>query len=57
MDPLTLVIILAILLFIGGGYGYHRYNGWAFGSPDLIGLLVFIVVILLIVKLIQSMRK
>lgn len=45
---ITVLLIIIILLLLGGG---RAYIGGPFGGVDLIGLLLFVILVVLLVRL------
>jgi len=45
MDPLTLLIVVVLLVFLFGGPYYGYRNDWGTGPSGLLGLVVLIVLL------------
>lgn len=50
---LILVVVL-LLLFVGGpGYAWRR-DGWTFGGTDIVGVLLFVVLLVALLRLLGA---
>jgi len=53
MGLLEIILIVVLLMaFFGGGYGYTRRSDWGVAPSGIGGLLVLILIVVLVVRLI-----
>jgi hypothetical protein len=54
-----LIVLLVVIILLGGGWGWYGYRGAAWGAagpgyPDVVGLLVFVLVVVLVIYLLRG---
>jgi hypothetical protein len=52
MSPLVIVLLVVLILFLLGGWGFGRSRGGSYGNP--MGLIGLILVVLLVVVLVRG---